>query len=67
MAKIQGKTSFSGAVITKENGAYMITEFSKDDAITYNLSEVIDDYLDKDDVSLSISVNGSLAPINSSE
>lgn len=62
MAKIQGKTSFSGAVITKEDGAYIITEFSKDDATSYNLSEVLDGYLDKEDLSLSISVNGTLAP-----
>lgn len=62
MAKVQGKTSFSGATITKENGEYIITEFSKDDATSYNLSEVLDGYLDKDDVSLSISVNGTLTP-----
>lgn len=63
MAKIQRKFGFSNAVITKENDVYMITEYGKDDTCTYNLSEVLDEFLDKDGVSLSIGVDGKPVPV----
>ncbi len=63
MAKIQRKFGFSNAVITKENGVYMITEYEKDETYTYNLSEVLDEFLDKDGVSLNIGVDGKPVPV----
>lgn len=63
MAKIQQKYSFSNAMITEDNGQYSITEVEKDDTQTYNLSEVLDKFLDKDGVSLTIGVDGKPEPI----
>ncbi|MCM1277294.1 MAG: YonK family protein [Lachnospiraceae bacterium] len=63
MAKIQRKFAFSNAVITKENGVYMITEYEKNDMSTYNLSEVLDEFLDKDGTSLNIGVDGKPTPV----
>ncbi len=63
MAKIQQKYSFSNAIITKENGVYTLTEIEKDDTLPYNLSEVLDKFLDKDGVSLTIGVDGKPEPI----
>ncbi len=63
MAKIQRKFGFSNAVITKENNVYMITEYEKDETHTYNLSEVLDEFLDKDGVSLNIGVDGKPVPV----
>ncbi len=63
MAKIQRKFGFSNAVITKENGVYMITEYEKDETNTYNLSEVLNEFLDKDGVSLNIGVDGKPVPV----
>lgn len=63
MAKIQRKFGFSNAVITKENNIYMITEYGKDETYTYNLSEVLDEFLDKDGVSLNIGIDGKPVPV----
>lgn len=63
MAKIQRKFGFSNAVITKENGVYLITEYGKDETYTYNLSEVLDEFLDKDGVSFNIGIDGKPVPV----
>lgn len=63
MAKIQRKFAFSNAEISKENGVYMITEYEKDETCTYNLSEIIDEFLDKDGVTLSIGIDGKPTPV----
>ena len=63
MAKIQRKFGFSNAVITKENDTYMITEYEKDETHTYNLSDVLDEFLNKDGVSLNIGVDGKPTPV----
>ncbi len=63
MAKIQRKFGFSNAVITKENNVYMITEYEKDETHTYNLSEVLNEFLDKDGVSFNIGIDGKPVPV----
>ncbi len=63
MAKIQQKYSFSNAIITKEKGEYTITELEKDGSQDYNLTDILDKFLDKDGVSLTIGVDGKPDPI----
>ena len=57
MAKLQKKYSFSKANITLENGKYIITEYDKDDTADYNLTDILNEFLDKDGVVLSIGVD----------
>lgn len=57
MAKVQKKYSFSKASITLENGKYIISEVGKDDIIEYNLSDILNEFLDKDGVVLSIGID----------
>ena len=47
--------SFSKAIISKEDGKYIITEIGKDDSREYNLSEVLDNWLEIEDVKITIS------------
>lgn len=57
MAKLQKKYSFSKANITLENGKYIITEYDKENTADYNLSDILGEFLDKDGVVLSISID----------
>ena len=47
--------SFSKAIISKEDGKYIITEIGKDDSREYNLSEILDNWLEIEDVKITIS------------
>ena len=47
--------SFSKAIISKEDDKYIITEVGKDDSREYNLSEVLDNWLEIEDVKITIS------------
>ena len=47
--------SFSKAILSKENGKYIITEIGKDDSREYNLSEILDNWLEIEDVKITIS------------
>ena len=47
--------SFSKAIISKEDGKYIITEIGKDDSREYNLSEILDKWLEIEDVKITIS------------
>ena len=47
--------SFSKAILSKENGKYIITEVGKDDSREYNLSEILDNWLEIEDVKITIS------------
>ena len=47
--------SFSKAILSKENGKYIITEVGKDDSREYNLSEILDKWLEIEDVKITIS------------
>lgn len=63
MAKLQEKYSFSKANITLENGKYIITEFDKDETNVYNLTDILNKFLDKDGVMLSIGIDSEPAVI----
>lgn len=63
MAKVQKKYSFSKANITLENGKYIITEFDKDETNVYNLTDILNEFLDKDGVVLSIGIDSEPAVI----
>lgn len=63
MAKVQKKYSFSKANITLENGKYIITEFDKDDTNVYNLTDILNEFLDKDGVVISIGIDSEPAVI----
>ena len=47
--------SFSKAILSKENGKYIITEVGKDYSREYNLSEILDNWLEIEDVKITIS------------
>ena len=47
--------SFSKAIISKENGKYIITEIGKDDSREYDLSEVLDNWLEIENIKITIS------------
>ena len=47
--------SFSKAILSKEDGKYIITEVGKDNSREYNLSEVLDNWLEIEDVKITIS------------
>ena len=47
--------SFSKAIISKEDGKYIITEVGKDDSREYDLSEILDNWLEIEDVKITIS------------
>lgn len=47
--------SFSKAILSKEDGKYIITEVGKDDSREYNLSEILDNWLEIEDVKITIS------------
>lgn len=64
MAKNSFKTSFSKATITKENGKYIITEVTKDDTKSYDLSAVLDGLVDVENLSLSINKDSELQTID---
>lgn len=57
MAKVQKKYLFSKANVTLENGKYIITEFDKDETNVYNLTDILNEFLDKDGVVLSIGID----------
>lgn len=47
--------SFSKAILSKEDGKYIITEVGKDDSREYDLSEILDNWLEIEDVKITIS------------
>ena len=47
--------SFSKAIISKEDGKYIITEVGKDYSREYDLSEVLDNWLEIEDIKITIS------------
>lgn len=47
--------SFSKAILSKEDGKYIVTEVGKDDSREYDLSEVLDNWLEIEDVKITIS------------
>lgn len=57
MAKLQKKYSFSKAQINLENGKYIITEYGKEDTTEFNLTDILEEFLDKDGVVLSIGID----------
>ena len=56
MAKKKISYSFKNATITRDdNGRFILTEYTKDDVSVYNLSELLNDTLEIEGVSLSLS------------
>ena len=47
--------SFSKAIISKEDGKYIITEIGKDDSREYDLSEILDNWLEIENIKITIS------------
>ena len=47
--------SFSKAIVSKEDGKYIITEIGKDDSREYDLSEVLDNWLEIENIKITIS------------
>lgn len=56
MAKIQKKYSFKDANISFDEGKYIITEISNDSSVDYNLSDILNEFLNLDNATLTISV-----------
>lgn len=64
MAKKSISIKFSKAMLTKENGKYTITEFSKDDSKDYNLSEILDGLDGAEGLSVTITSEDDVEPID---
>ena len=47
--------SFSKAIISQEDDKYIITEIGKDDSREYDLSKVLDDWLEIENIKITIS------------
>jgi len=54
MAKENKSIQFSKAVITEENGEFIITEYQKEDTKVYNLNEKLREWLDIEGITLSL-------------
>lgn len=54
MAKQSRSEVFSKAIITDEDGRFIITEYTKDETITYDLTSVLEEWLEVDGISLTI-------------
>lgn len=64
MAKKVVSVKFSKAVLTKENEKYIITEITKDDSRDYDLSAILDGLDGSSDLSISISSEDTVKPID---
>lgn len=64
MAKELHKINFSKATITKDGDRYIITEVSKDDIKDYDLSKILDSYVDIKGISLAIGTDNEIQPID---
>ena len=63
MAKIARSYSFSNATISREDdGTYVLTEFTKDDSKDFNFTQVLDDLLGLDGLSIVIKQSVDLTP-----
>lgn len=69
MAKNTNRTSFTKATIHKDEktGRYTIEEITKDSAITYNLTEVLDRYAGVPNISLSFVSDADIDPVGIEE
>ncbi len=65
MAKLQKKYSFSKAVVSLENGEYILTEYEKDSTTDYNLTAILNEFLDKNGIVLSIGVDSEPSSMDS--
>lgn len=63
MAKNSFKTSFTKASINKDGDKYIITETSKDEETSYDLTTVLDGLIGVENISLSINKDSDLKPI----
>lgn len=63
MAKKSISIKFSRAMLTKENGKYTITEFSKDDSTDYDFSAILDSLDGADGLSISVTSEDEVEPI----
>lgn len=66
MAKITKKYSFSKAELSFEDGKYTITEMNKDDSTDYNLSAVLNSFVDQSGISLSIGIDDEVPSVEES-
>lgn len=64
MAKKSVSIKFSKAMISKENGKYIVTEISKDDSTDYNLSEILDSLEGSEGLSISVTSENEVTPIS---
>ena len=63
MAKKTISIKFSKATLIKEDGKYTVTEINKDDSIDYELSEILDGLDGSSDLSISITSEYVVEPI----
>ncbi|WP_346938161.1 YonK family protein [uncultured Clostridium sp.] len=54
MAKENKSIQFSKAIITEEDGEFIITEYQKEDTKVYNLNEKLREWLDIEGITLSL-------------
>ena len=54
MAKENKSIQFSKAIITEEDGEFIITEYQKQDTKVYNLNEKLREWIDIEGITLSL-------------
>ncbi len=64
MAKKSISIKFSKAMLTKEDGKYIITETSKDDSKDFNFSSILDGLDGAEGLSISVTSEDEVEPIN---
>ncbi len=64
MAKKSISIKFSKAMLTKEDGKYIITEVSKDDSRDFDFSSILDGLDGTEGLSVTISSEDEVKPIN---
>ncbi len=64
MAKKSISIKFSKAMLTKEDGKYIITEVSKDDSKDFDFSAILDSLDGTEGLSISVTSEDEVEPIN---
>ncbi len=54
MARKKTSYAFTKASLTMESGRYILTEYSKDSSESFDLSSILENYLDVEGIALSI-------------
>lgn len=64
MAKVARSYTFSNATLYKEDGGYVLTEYTKDDMKDFNFSQILDDLINTEGLAITIKQQAELNPVD---